>query len=371
MSKPMLESTLTEKQHLENERRKNDLIDFIGSGQAILMAGAGCSAPIYPAWPDFIKLLQEKALERDSDFNEDPKDFLPFADKVKECLGSKKYYSLIFSTFKPTNPPHFPYHEQLCKLPFKGITTTNYDLILESALNKVAPGVGLSLHFEGSTETTIHEFLMSLNAHKATTRKVAHLHGIYDIEASIVLSETEYEHKYGFKVKQPEESLFEKIADGMSKEEFQQALLSYGYEWPLRRKLLWSLLATRRIVFIGFGMGDPYFRKMLEEIKTDLSTYYTESHYLVLRITEKDKAETIDFAKMLKTEYGIQTIFYLDEENDYSGLAKFIGQIDDIISPAKPSVNRIKEDEKIITTGNINLTDKLMAIAKNQQLNED
>ena len=367
----MLESALTKEQHLENERRKKDLIEFIDSGQAILMVGAGCSAEIYPAWPDFIALLKEKALEADSNFLEDSSDFLPFADKVKNLLGTEKYYSLIYNTFKPTNPQHFPYHEQLCKLPFKGITTTNYDLILESALNKVAPAVDLSLHFEGSTATTIHEFLMSLNAHKSTTRKVAHLHGIYNVADSIVLSEKEYEQKYGFKVNQPEDNLYENVAKGMSKEDFKRALFSYGYEWPLRRKLLWSLLATRRIVFIGFGMSDPYFIKMLDEIKTDLSTYYTESHYLVLRITESKKAKTIAFAKMLKTEYGIQTVFYLDEENDYSGLAKFIGQLDDMINPAKPLLSRIKDDENIPNTGNIKVTDKLMAIAKNQQGNED
>lgn len=371
MSKTMLESTLTEEEQVENERRKKDLVDFISSGQAILMAGAGCSAPIYPAWPDFIALLLEKARESDPTFNEDAKDFLPFADKVKSCLGTKKYYSLIYNTFKPQPVSHQSYHEQLCRLPFKGITTTNYDLILESALNKVAPAVNLSLHFEGSTATTIHEFLMSLNAHKSTTRKVAHLHGIYNIEDSIVLSETEYEHKYGFKVNQPEESLFEKVAAGMSKEEFQHALLSYGYEWPLRRKLLWSLLATRRIVFIGFGMSDPYFIKMFEEIKKDLSTYYTESHFLVLRITENDKTQTMEFAKMLQTEYGIQTVFYLDKANDYGGLAKFVGQLDDLINPAKPIVSRIMEEENSHKKGDLNVTDKLMAIARNQQANEN
>ena len=36
--------------------------------------------------------------------------------------------------------------------------------------------------------------------------------------------------------------------------------------WTLHRKLLWAVLATRRVVFIGFSMEDPYFDNMLETV---------------------------------------------------------------------------------------------------------
>ena len=304
------------------------------------------------------------------DFNEDSEDFLPFADKVKECLGPERYYSVLYETFKPKDVKHKLHHQQLCKLPFKAITTTNYDLVLESALNSISQSVDLTLFFEGSTATFIHDFLMSLNIRNNPERKVVHLHGIYRVNDSIVLSASEYQNKYGFKINRPEESLYDKVRDGMSKDEFQDSLLSYGYEWPLGRKLLWALLATRRVVFVGFGMSDPYFRKMLEEIKSDLSTFNTESHFLVLRITEKDKAERISFALRLKRDYGIQTVFYFDNEGDYSGLPKFIEELDAINVYQAPQ-SRIIEVEPQPTTGNLGLTEKLMKTARKQHSNEN
>ncbi|WP_316741284.1 SIR2 family protein [Pedobacter antarcticus] len=367
----MLEETLTKEELEANTRRKYSLIDFIESGDSILMAGAGCSGMLYPAWPDFVAALEAAALAHAPDFKGDPKDFLDFADKVKDCLGDDKYYAFIYKTFKPGATTHEQFHEILCRLPFKGITTTNYDTILESALNVIAPAASHSLHFEGTTKAKIHEFLMSLNHNKNLPKRVAHLHGICGEDASIVLGGKEYSSKYGFSITNQKDTLYDKVKDGMVKEEFQSALIRYGYEWPLRRKLLWALLATRRIVFIGFSMTDPYFKKMLEFVKEDVGTYYSESHFLVLRVTKGNYKRSMDYSQRLKDDYGIETVFYFDEENDYGGLPKFIAELDVINEPKQVTSKIGEETLPLPKTGSSIVRDKLLAIAKKQNSDEN
>lgn len=366
----MLEGTLTKEELAANNRRKKSLIEFISSGDAILMAGAGCSGSLYPAWPDFMTALGQAAKNHEPSFNYDNNDFLEFADKVKECLGNDRYYSFIYQTFKPGAKKHEQFHEILCRLPFKGITTTNYDTILESALNVVISNPHNSLHFEGSTKSKIHEFLMSLNHNRSLPKRVAHLHGIYDEHASIVLGGKEYASKYGFSIHQ-EDTLFDRVKEGITKDEFQEALVTYGYEWPLRRKLLWSLLATRRIVFVGFSMDDPYFRKILECVKEDLGTYYSESHFLVLRVTKEGYERSLSFSKRLKDDYGIETVFYFDDEGNYSGLSQFIAELD-VINVSKPTTTKIAEEVTPLSkTGSSSVRDKLLMIGKKQNSDDN
>jgi hypothetical protein len=367
----MLVETLTPEQFDANNRRKESLIEFIRSGESILMAGAGCSGNLYPPWPDFVELLKNEALSHDPAFTSDSVDFLDFADDVKACLGNDMYYALISTTFAPGNQPHEQHHEILCRLPFRGITTTNYDMVLESALTAIKPYPNYSLHFEGTAKVEIHKYLMSLNYNKNLPKRVAHLHGVYSQQASIVLSRSEYEEKYGFSIVNQSDTFYDKIKGEMTKDEFKQALVTYGYQWTLGRKLLWSLLATRRVIFLGFGMSDPYFKQMLEFVKDDVGTYYSESHFLVLRVTKNSHQSSMDFSERLKHNYGIQTVFYYDDENDYSGLSKFISELD-VINEPLPAVSKIA-DEVVAESksGNKDLTSRLLEIAKKQNSDEN
>src|ERR1700749_3204694 len=99
-----------------NAARKGKLIDLIRSGDAILLAGAGCSASLYPSWPAFVDLLDNEAKAINHEFNADKEDFLLFADAVKECLGEDRYYTLIYQTFQPNNQgtTHEAFHQTLC-----------------------------------------------------------------------------------------------------------------------------------------------------------------------------------------------------------------------------------------------------------------
>ncbi|PZR29160.1 MAG: hypothetical protein DI535_03865 [Citrobacter freundii] len=363
----------------ENKKAFTDLVDLVRSEDAILMAGAGCSGAIYPPWGRFVDELEAAAKEADPTFNADKGNFLTFADAVKTCLGDD-YNALIYRTFEPKpGNTHLPFHESLCRLPFKAITTTNYDIVLENALSVVNKSMASSLHFEDSTKQKIHDFLSSLNYSKSPRRFVAHLHGIFDAPNSIVLGGKEYSSKYGFELGKPEDTLFDQInKEGITKEHFSDLLIKYGYEWPLRRKLLWSLLATRRIVFIGFSMTDPYFIKMLEFVREDLSTYRSETHFLVLRATASTLQSSLNFAADLKRRYGIQTVFFLEGEHEYDGLGKFISELENEISPLIETISpKIVDADPAQTTEaaptavDAEYTKHLFTLAKQQHNDEN
>lgn len=294
-----------------------------------------------------------------------------FANKVKKCLGDDRYYALIHNEFKPGKITHHPYHEILCSLPFKGFTTTNYDYVLESALINVTKKPDNSIYIEGLSKVKVYEFLLSLNQSSSYPKRVIHLHGRYDVPASIILCEEEYKTKYGFAIKTPSTSLFDQIKIGsLTKEEFETLLLNYGYEWTLRRKLLWSILATRRVVFIGFSLRDPYFIKMLEFISDDLNPFGFDTHFLILRITQENKDRSFQFAERVKDSYGIETIFFEDDES-FKGLEKFILEMGNKILPKTPSQINVDDKSEMGNSTNEELTNKLMLLNKKQIYNED
>ena len=364
----------TSDQLAENDLAKNYLIDFIKSGDAILMVGAGSSGGIYPAWGQFIEKLEIEAKKVDSKFNANNKNFLEFADEVKKCLMDDLYYNTIYDTFQPKDPTHFPFHELLCKLPFKAITTTNYDMVMEAALHAVSGFSSSTLNFEGNTKRKIHDFLTSLNYSRKKNRMIVHLHGVYDHPESIVLGGKEYASKYGFGLQDNKETLLNQINQReITQEELSELLIKHGYEWPIRRKLLWALLATRRIVFFGFSMNDDYFNKMLEFVKDDISTYNSETHFLVLRVTAKSIKESLDRAKYLKSNYGITTVFFQDDEGKFDGLRIFIEDLADKILDSNignQKINPITEEE-VLPKGDKIITDKLFELSKKQSSDED
>jgi hypothetical protein len=242
---------------------------------------------------------------------------------------------------------------------------------LENSLLAITGNPDNSLHIEGTTKVKIFEFLSSLNQNSAYPKRVVHLHGKYDARESIILCGQEYLEKYGFPVKLPDGTLFDKIKKGkLASEEFQKLLMNYGYEWPLRRKLLWSILATRRVVFFGFSMSDPYFQKMFDYVSSDINPFGSDTHFLILRITRKDKISSFQFAQQLKSQYGIETVFFTDDES-FKGLENFILEIGNELlekrSEEKEQVNTQLGPNSI----NENLNEKLLLLNKKQIFDEN
>ena len=300
----------------ENEERKQELIDLVASGEAVLIVGAGSSARVgYVTWDGLMQKLEDLADQLDSGFetNEGKRREKPleYAKDIKSHILDKtgdlgRYYALLDQLFKPKSPAYDEFHRLLVDLPFRGILTTNYDIVLEAALigkkdEAVREGKEIPLIDEvplvigPDAPRLIHEFLLARTNDPHIPQRIAHLHGIYRYRESIILSSDDYIRNYGLRVEQTSE-------DQRNED-----------RWTFHRKLLWAVLATRRVVFVGFSMEDPYLKKMLEIVSADLWGWDKSIHFAVMGISTEDAEDAKDSkdkAERLKNNYGIETVFY-------------------------------------------------------------
>jgi hypothetical protein len=297
----------------ENEERKRELIDLVASGEAILIVGAGSSARVgYVTWGRLLEELEDLANECGAGLNQERKGGdLAYAEDIKSHIRDKtgglgRYYAFLDELFKPKSPAYDEFHRMLVDLPFRGILTTNYDTVLEEALfgkkieaerdgRQIRPIDVMPLVIGPDTPRLIHEFLLARSNDPHISQRIAHLHGIYRYQDSIILSASDYVRNYGLRVKQTGE------------------VQGNEGRWTFHRKLLWAVLATRRVVFVGFSMEDPYFNKMLEIVSADLWGWDKSIHFAVMGISTEDAEDAKDSrdkAERLKNNYGIETVFY-------------------------------------------------------------
>jgi hypothetical protein len=314
-----LPEVFTPEERNENAERKRELIKLVVSGEAVLMVGSGSSARLkYVTWDGLLEKLEELAIQCGDGLDQSrKKDLLVYAEDIKshinEKTGSlKRYHDCLYDLFKRKSPPCEPcddFHKMLVSLPFRGILTTNYDTVLEAALGVIDPGPASDnfLVIDESSAARVHEFLMSMNNDRRMTKRIAHLHGKFDPAASIILTIEDYRRAYGLNL--------------TDEESHQQN------ESKLRFRLLWAVLATRRVVFVGFSMEDPYLNKILEVVTEDLWTWNKSTHFAIMSISSKDAENSKDKAKMLDMKYGVSTVFYEDTDGSYKGLEKIIEEI--------------------------------------------
>lgn len=303
------QETPTFEEENENNARKHELIKLIDSGEAILIVGAGSSRRMgYPGWSCLVKKLEDLADKYGAGFKldkqkyeDDPLKCLKYVEDIKshilnETRNLKRYDSLLYDLFKPKRPLFDNFHKMLVSLPFRGILTTNYDTILEAALNAAEQSLipDRSLVIDANLTAPVHEFLMEI-IDKNMPRRIAHLHGRYNYPNSIILSSKDYQKAYGLEPPSANQ-------------------VHRDYEWPLHRKLLWALLATRRAVFIGFSMEDPYINRILYVVSKDLWRWDKPIHYVISGISPDRKEYSK--AQELKHDCGIDTVFYQISDND-------------------------------------------------------
>ena len=306
----------------ENEDRKRELIELVASGEAVLMVGAGSSARIgYVTWEGLLDELENLANKCGANLDQrhkgNPSKYLAYAEDIKSHIRNKtgnldRYHNLLYELFKSKSPSFDDFHRILVSLPFRGILTTNYDTVLEAALNDKDPTFGHdnALVIGSGPAIRVHEFLMAMNNDKRFPQRIAYLHGKFDIPESIILSIEDYHKVYGLRLPANQ--------------------VHMNSEWTLHRKLLWTVLATRRVVFVGFSMEDPYFEEMLKIVSTDLWGWNKSIHFAVMGMSAGDAEDTEDSkdkAKRLKDKYGIATVFYEVFEDSHQRLEDLFVEI--------------------------------------------
>ena len=304
----------------ENIERKRELIQLIASKEAMLMVGAGSSVRVgYVNWPDLLKKLEDLAIRYSGDFSKDDErrvnDPTGYAAAIKSHMRTSgalnRYHAEVSRLFQSRTPQYDKFHKTLIALPFRGILTTNYDPVLDAALSASETEFphDFSLVVGSSPPSQIHDFVIRMNNDRRIPRRIAHLHGKFDIPESIVLGSDDYSKAYGIE-------LLENDSGRPSQS-----------GWTLHRKLLWAVLATRRVLFVGFSMNDPYFNKMLETVSSDLWGWEKATHYTIASISLENADDRKAKAVRLKREYGVGTIFYERVDNSHTGLDHIVDEI--------------------------------------------
>ena len=311
----------TPEERNENEERKRELIDLVASGEAVLIVGAGSSARLgYVTWNDLLEELEDLANRCGAGLDQTRKgDKLAYAEDIKSHICNEtgnlsRYYALLQNLFSPKQPPFEDFHRKLVSLPFRGILTTNYDAVLEAALGDIEPRFAYDnwLVIDENSAGRVHEFLMAMNNDKRITRRIAHLHGRFSPPSSIILSIEDYKDAYG---------LDSTVEEDENKNESK-----------LRFRLLWAVLATRRVVFVGFSMDDPYLTMILKTVSEDLWTWNKSTHFAIMSISSIDADDAEDSknkSEILNSEYGVGTVFYEDPDDSHQGLDRILDEIDE------------------------------------------
>ena len=264
----------TPEERNENEERKRELIELVASGEATLIVGAGSSARVgYLTWKGLLEELEDLANRCGPGLDQTQKgDDLAYAEDIKSHIRNKtgslrRYHDFLYNLFRRKSPPCDDFHKMLVSLPFRGILTTNYDTVLEAALGEIEheSASDNSLVIDEESAGRVHEFLMAMNNDKRMTRRIAHLHGTFNPANSIILSIEDYKDAYGLN------------PIGEEDEEKNES--------KLRFRLLWAVLATRRVVFVGFSMGDPYLTRILKTVSEDLWTWNKSAVHTLIRAT--------------------------------------------------------------------------------------
>ena len=303
----------------ENEERKRELIELVASGEAVLVVGAGSSMRAgYVSLANLLEKLENLAqkfgngFEPDTEKREDTP--LAYAENIQSYIRDKtgdldRYNALIYDLFKTKTSSVGDFHKTLVSLPFRGILTTNYDTVLEAALGAVEPKFAFdnSLVIQEQSAGRVDEFLMAMNNDSKVPRRIAHLHGKFDLSSSTILSTHDYKQAYG--------------SDTNEKE--------YGRkdEWKLRSLLLWALFATRRVVFVGLSMEDPYLEKALTAVSPALWRWNKSIHYTIMGISLECARKSKDKADRLKSEYGIDTVFYDNSDGSHLRLQHIVAEM--------------------------------------------
>ena len=314
----------------ENEERKRDLIDLVTSGEAILLVGAGSSVRVgYPGWLGLLTKLENLAIKCGDDFkpnkgkckNSNPLEYLEYAKDIKSHISDKtgnlgRYHDLLYDLFQPKIPSHNEFHRLLVELPFRGILTTNYDTVLTEALSKKKEKTARDVPLIDTTPLIIgqdpprliHEFLLAKSNDPQIPQRIAHLHGMYRTPESIILCSDDYQRAHGLKLSSKNAAQIDS-------------------KWKLHRRLLWAILATRRVVFIGFSLDDPYFNQMLEIVSDDLWGWDKSIHFAIMGISTKNSKKLKKGAETLKDKSGVDTVFYEVFGNSHRGLDRIVYEI--------------------------------------------
>ncbi|MFN8891742.1 MAG: SIR2 family NAD-dependent protein deacylase [Alphaproteobacteria bacterium] len=204
----------------------DELKQAIRRKQAILFAGAGVSAALgAPTWSELIKHIGEDLGFDEGVFRSLSDNYLTLAEYYKiqrGSIGPLRSWMDRKWNFTDCEIRRSRIHELISNLEFPVIYTTNYDRNIERAL-----------HLHGHRVRPIRT-VKDLVAVEEEERQVIKLHGDFDDDESIVLTETDY---------------FKRLS----------------FDTPLDIRLRSDVLA-KPVLFVGYSLSDINVRLLLHKL---------------------------------------------------------------------------------------------------------
>ncbi|TQF17492.1 hypothetical protein FJV41_02465 [Myxococcus llanfairpwllgwyngyllgogerychwyrndrobwllllantysiliogogogochensis] len=263
-------------------------------GSAAVFVGAGLSVPGgFSSWKE---LLRDVASQLRLDVDQEH-DLLAVAQYcVNENAGRGQINELLLREFTRRARPT-PNHDLLAKLPLQRIWTTNYDTLLEEALQRQKK------RFEKKVTS---EDLTSTLPGRATT--VFKMHGDISAPHRTILTRDDYEN--------------------------------YERTHPLFIDLLRGDLASKTFLFLGFSFSDPNIDYVLGRLRVLLGQNRRDHFYITRCFTladfknhpgsEADKRAKFRYERHKQQlrindlkRYGIQTVLV----DDYAGITLILEEI--------------------------------------------
>ena len=198
--------------HLHDASIQNKLVVFVGAG---VSANSGV-----PTWSSLTAFFKEELPENFSKETDD----LKIAQIFKDTYGTKAYFEKVRNMLKDGRVAFNPIHTAILQLNPVHIITTNYDNLIEQAIQSNYK------QYDIITQDSDLPYYRYPN-------KVVKMHG--DFRAgNIVLTEEDY--------------------------------YNYATNFPLIRSFVTSLFTTNIVLFVGFSFSDLNLKIILNDIKTIL-----------------------------------------------------------------------------------------------------
>ena len=232
----------------------------------------------YPLWDDLVQQLAmefapELTLTGDNLANVDE-----IASVAADAGQTKEYRKWLDRTFSFDGAPHkdLAFHRRLVSLGFCGLATPNFDPTLEEAcISEYSEPA--CVHRCESVDLTdrpylVFDFLRRLGESPRHCG-VLHLHGLHGAPERLILGAKDYAEAYGHDLSSADAELR-----------------------TLPRKIIWTLLATRPVLFVGFSLTDPFFTRTLELVAGDFILTDEPAHFAIIpydvNLTDTDRMLT-------------------------------------------------------------------------------
>lgn len=265
----------------------------IAEDGTVLFVGAGIST--WSGIPGWGRLLNDMAdyVDRtggDSTGIRKYKDSQPLlaADLAKGELTREQYHGFLKSEMRVRTSKPGEIHQLLLNLGINCFITTNFDRLLERAIR--ANGKRSRLKVVTNTDVQQCADLCAIKSRNFVFKP----HGDIMDGDSIIFTNSDYRDMY-----------------------------ENGGRYYAHRTLD-TLLATRNIIFVGFGLTDPDFLRIMDRFRNDYKQGITEKYAIMPDVP----TEEINY---WKAAYGIQILSYdtipAEDGRDYSNIFKLLREL--------------------------------------------